>query len=421
MRMATACFLAVIATGSAVGDSPSPPLLPSGVQEALDRNAAILSNILITGERSRRFVAPADTALKTLQTLEPEAEFTQRLHFELRFQGPQFRESIEYTSGNTSIHAKLYETSFDGTTFRLGFKDLLTPASSQIHIYKPIDAAEYARKHDEPRMFNKMEFSYLFETGFIGPQTMDELGQPVKSMVLNAVDDQKTVSVSEVAGGNGNIVEVIIEQPEPWQSLETFDIETHEEYLSMNGGSRTLQMRVETERRQLAGKHRVIKLWLNSALGYAVEEKWESRKETGETMFHTKNSDFAQIGPDGVWMPKRCVVESHAYWTAPVLISSDPLYETEIRMDKCELGDFDEEQFCIWYDTPGVMVSDWRIKKGSLDDPDIYNVPSSIYDLASKSSWAKRWTVILNIVFIAGMAGWLGWRYIRSRKTRTGD
>jgi hypothetical protein len=269
-------------------------------------------------------------------------------------------------------------------------------------------------------MFNKMEFWYLVETGFIGPQTMYELGQPVESMILNAADHQEIVSVSEVAGGNGNIVEVIIEQPEPWQSSETFDIEKHEEYLSMNNGSDILKMRVERERRQLVGKHRVIRLWLNSALGYAVEEKWESRKETGETMFHTKNSDFVQVGPDGVWMPKRCVVESHAYWTAPLLISSDPLYETVIRMDKCDLGDFDEDQFRIWYDTPGVMVSDWRITKGALDDPDTYRVPASIDELQKKRLLGFgriSWLVMLNILFIAG---WLGWLYSRSRKKPTG-
>ena len=158
-----------------------------------------------------------------------------------------------------------------------------------------------------------MEFWYLRETGFSGPKTLASLGQTVVSTVLNAADQQKIVSVSEVASGSQTFLKVIIEQPEPWQSAETFDIETHQPFVELLNGTDILQMRMERERRQLAGKNRVIRLWLNSAHGYAVEEKWESRKETGETMFHTKNSDFVQVTPDGVWMPKRCVVESHAY------------------------------------------------------------------------------------------------------------
>jgi predicted double-glycine peptidase len=408
MKLLTIPFCATLFAASAKGDDSLPP----NVQVALKKNAAFLSNIYIAGDRSRRFLAPAETVLKTFRTLESEAAFTQSLRFEVRFQGSQFRESIEYPPGVSNNSEKLLETSFDGETFRTGYKNLRKPSSSSLYIRIPAEAAKYAREHDEPRMFNKMEFWYLFEAGLIGPQTMHELGEPVASMVLKAAERQEIASVSEVAGENGAMLEVVIEQPEPWQSLETFDIEKHEEYLSMSDGSQNLQMRVERERRQLLGKHRVIRLRLNVAFGYAVEEKWISRKETGETMFHTKNSRFVQVGSDGVWMPKRCVVASHAYWTSPLLISPDPLYETEIRMERCVLGNFDEEQFRIWYDTPGALITDFRVKIGDAKEPDIYRVPASVEDLVIKVPGYRRWLIILNILAIAGLLGW--WWRMRS-------
>ena len=113
--------------------------------------------------------------------------------------------------------------------------------------------------------------------------------------------------------------------------------------------------------------------------------------------------------PDGVWMPKRCVVESFAYFTVPLFISPDPLYETVIQMDQCEPGNFDDDEFRIWYDEPGVVVTDWTSPKATLKSSDQYRVPGSIDDLANKTPGYRRWLIILNILAIAGMLG-LWWR-----------
>ncbi len=348
--------------------------LPPAIQAALKKNATMFSNVFITGERNRRLLAPAETVLKTLQTTELEADFTQQLHFELRFKGSQFRESIQYPPGDTYTKDALYEVSFDGTKFIMGYKRLKDLASSVIFIHTSMTAAAYAKSRGSPEMLSTMEFWYLVETGFLGPKTIDRLGRPVQSTILSAADHEGLVAVNVVGGRNGKMLEVIFEQPEPWQSRETFDIETHYDFTSLKNGTDKLQMRMERERRQLVGMRRVIRLWLNSELGYAVEEKWVSRKESGETMFHTKNSDFVQIGPGGVWAPKRCVVESHAYATAPLFISSDPLYEDLIQLEKCEPGNFDDDQFRIWYDTPGVMISDFTSPQATLEDAVTYRV-----------------------------------------------
>ncbi len=418
MRITTTLLIVVVMTTSVRGDEPLPPILPSEVQAALEKNATLFSNILITGERSRRLLAPAETVLKTLKTLETEADLTQALRFQLRFQGPLFRESIEYLpGGNTYTSGAIYEVSYDGTKFILGYKRLKDLASSNVQIYTPSIATAYGKFHDRPDCLANMEFWYLRETGFIGPQTIATLGQPVESIILNAADHGQIVSVSEAPGGNEKMIEVIIERPEPWQSSQTYDIETHEAFLELKNGSDILQMRMEREFRQLAGKQRVIRFWLNSARGYAVEEKWELRKETGETMFHTKNSDFVQVAPHGVWMPKRCVVDSHTYHTVPVFISPDPLFETVIQMDQCEPGNFDDDEFRIWYDEPGVVVSDWTSPKATLEESDQYMVAASIDDLPNKASGSRRWLIMLNILFIAGWLGW--WLYSRSRTKGT--
>ncbi len=410
MRISILLFIVVVTTASVRGEDSSPPVLPPNVRESLKKNASLFSNVLITGERDLRFLIDAETVLKTLKTPVKEADFAQAVRFELRFKGPFFRESIEYLPGrNVYMQDVVSEVSYDGTNFMLGYKRLKDLASSNIQIFTPHIAIEYAKVRDRPDSLDTMDFWYLRETGFTGPQTVATLGQPVESIILDAADHGQIVSVREAPGGNEKILEIIIERPEPWQSLATFDIETHEPWKELLNGTDVLQKRRERQRRQLAGKQRVIRFWLNSTLGYAVEEKWELRKETGKTMFHTKNSDFIQVSPEGVWMPKRCAVESFAYYTLPMYISADPLYETVIQIDQFEPGNFDDDEFRIWYDEPGVLVSDWTSPKATPRKQDAYQVPASIDDLVKKTP-GRRWLIILNILCIAGLLLALWWR-----------
>jgi hypothetical protein len=415
----TAVFLVVVAAaGSGSGDDSKPPVLPADVQAVLKTNASLFSSVLITGKRSRRFLAPAETVLKQFQTNETEADFTNTLHFELRFKGARFRESREYPHGNSYVHDLLSEISFDGIEYRIGDKEIKDTSNSLVTIFTPGIATEVGKLRNRADSFARMQFWYLRETGFTGPQTLLALGQPVVSTISSAADHGEIVAVKRAGGGDGTMLEIIIEQPEPWQSRETFDIETHPAFVQLLNGTDKLQMRLERERRQLAEKPRVIRFLLDRTLGYAVREKWESRKESGETMFHTKNSDFVQVTPDGVWMPKRCVVESYAYDTAPLLIAPEPLYETVIQMDQCEPGDFDDDQFRIWYDIPGVSVVDYTSPKATVENPDRYRVPAAVDDSPKERSTSGRTGLLitLNVLLIAV---WIGWLYSRSRKKST--
>lgn len=418
MQVAAAFLFVVATTGSGSGDDFGPPMLPADVQAVLKTNASLFSSVLITGKRSRRLLAPVETVLKQFQIKDSEADFTKTLRFELRFKGPQFRESTEHPSGNAPVHDLLSEISFDGIQFRLGDKKLNDPSNSHLYIFTPGIATEYGKRNDRANSLAGMEFWYLRETGFTGPHTLLALGQPVVSTISSAADHGEIVAVNRVGGGDGTMLEVVIEQPDPWQSRETFDIETHPAFVELLNGSDKLQMRLERERRQLAGNPRVIRFLLNSTLGYAVQEKWESRKESGETMFHTTNSDFVQVAAAGVWLPKRCVVESCAYDTSPLLISPEPLYETVIQMDQCEPGDLDDDQFRIWYDSPGVEVVDYTSPKATIEEPDRYLVPASVDKLPERPAgfWRSGWLITLNVLLIVA---WIGWLYSRSRNKST--
>ena len=166
MRFATAFFVVFLTIASSRSDGSSPPIPPPDAQAALNKNASLFSNVLITGERSHRPLVPVETVLKRFGTKESKADFTAILHFELRFQGPLFRESIEYPPGNTYTRNVVHEISFDGIQYRLGYKMLEQLANSTIHIYTPGIATEYGKLHDRANSLACMEFWYLRETGF---------------------------------------------------------------------------------------------------------------------------------------------------------------------------------------------------------------------------------------------------------------
>jgi hypothetical protein len=216
MRVTGAFLVVVAAAGSGSGDDSKPPVLPADVQAALKTNTSLFSSVLITGKRSRRFLAPAETVLKQFQTNEAEADFTKALRFELRFKGPQFRESIEHPPGSAYLHDLLCEISFDGTEYRFGDKQLKDHSNSFVSIFTPSIATEFGKRRNRADSLAGMQFWYLRETGFTGPQTLLALGQPVVSTISSAADHGEIVAVKRAGGGgDGTMLEIIIEQPEP--------------------------------------------------------------------------------------------------------------------------------------------------------------------------------------------------------------
>src|ERR1700677_3608209 len=88
------------------------PALPEDVRAALEKNARSLADLTVAGSRSRRLLAPAATAFAALGVRESEAEFTQRIRFELRLQGAKIREAIRYPAGQYNSGNGVNERSY---------------------------------------------------------------------------------------------------------------------------------------------------------------------------------------------------------------------------------------------------------------------------------------------------------------------
>jgi hypothetical protein len=399
------------------------PALPKDVRAALETNARSLTDLTIAGSRSRRMLAPAGKVLAALGTRESESEFTQPVKFELRLQGAKVHESFRFPASQYQSGNGLDEHSYDGTKYFTGSIDTSGPEKpASLLITAPaILEAEVRSKASQGMDF---ELWYLFEAGFSGPVHGSEIGRPIQSLVLARAAAGRIESVKDVGQGGQKLLEVVVAYPEPWASRATAPIEKDDFIQNFRGESRLLQIRMERERRQMWGQKRLVRFRLDAGMGYAVREKWESRAEGGAVMFHTTNSDFQQVEPSGLWLPRRCEVASHAYETAPRYTSPAPLYATDIQVDKLERTTFSDEQFRIWYGRPGARVSDYTHARATPGRPYSYVIASPLQDpdasQAGFSGKSHRWLFVvgLNALMAAILVSVL---YVRSRRRPRGS
>lgn len=414
MGIIPAILMAVALQPSDAPRDTSPPVLPGEVRAALEKNARSFDNLLISGARSQRLLAPAETVFKTFDIRETEGEFTQRTRFELRFQGAKYRESLHFPPGRTYSGTVVWESSFDGTKFYSGNHDpkqQVNPGSVVITTPE-LDEAEVKLRQTAPWIQGLLW--YLFEAGFSGPTQGDRMGRPVESLILTRAAAGELVSVKEA----GKLLEVTVEYAEPWESRKTNPVEKDPKYMHLLEGTDKYQMRIERDRRQLVGHRRLCRFLLDGEKGYAVRERRESRKATGAVMFHTKNSDFVQVEPGGAWLPRLCEVDSYAYQKMPLYVSPKPLYVTVIQVEKFERTPFSEDAFRIWYDSPGILVQDYTNPKATVEKPIMYRAVSPTDALAASrgdSFFLRRrtWIILVNVL----MAGILvAFVYVRSRR-----
>lgn len=388
------------------------PALPREVRAALENNARTLSDLTIAGTRSRRMLAPVGKTLAALGTLESEAEFTQPIKFELRLQGAKIYESIRYTRNPYQPPGELNESCYDGTKLYSGTVDTSGP---EIPARLRITGPAALQQEDRTRSASESPFElwYLVEAGFSGPGHLGELGRPIESLVLARSAGGRIESVKAVGQDSQKLLEVVVSYPEPWASSETVPVEDDEIFQSYRGESRKLQMRMERERRQLRGQKRLDRFLLDGALGYAVREKWVSRAASGAVLFHTTNSDFQQVEPGGMWLPRRCEVVSHAYYTAPLYTSPEPLYATDVQIEKIERTTLSDEQFRLWYGRPGSMVTDHLHPNATPRSPYNYVVPASLPGV-EVGSRKIPFILIANVLVVAAIAVVV---YVRSRRS----
>ena len=403
--------LATLPTAPLRADAPG---LPDDVRAALEKNARSLSDLRIVGTRGRRMLAPAREALKALGTRQSEASFTQLMKFELRIQGAKLYESTSYPPGKYHSGDDLIEHAYDGTKHYSG--SLNTSDSGQIVTLRITEPAIHEAK-DETKATQGIifEFWYLVEAGFNGADSGSEMGRPIESLVLARAAAGRLESVKGVGQGGQKLLEVVVAYPEPWASRATGPIEKDPSLQVFTGKSKEFLMGIERERRQLVGQWRLCRFLLDGGMGYAVREKWESRSAGGAVMFHTTNSDFQQVEPGGVWLPRRCEVVSHALGTAPRYISPEPRYATDIQIEKIERTTFSDDQFRIWYGQPGARVTDYTHPKATPGHPYDYVIAAPLQD-PGRGGFAvnNRWLFIiaLNSLVVAILV--LAW-YLRSR------
>jgi hypothetical protein len=387
------------------------PALPQEVRAALQKNARALTDLTIAGTYSRRMLAPAGKVLAAFSALESEASFTYGVKFELRLQGAKIYESFHLAPNRLHSADEVTERCYDGTKYYSGTVDWS-------HLDKPpllrITGPAIIQEEDRARSSHETPFLlwYLVEAGFRGPAHGGELGRSIESLVLARSADGRIESVKAVGQESQKLVEVVVAYPEPWTSSATIPIEDDESIQRLVGDWKKLRIRLERERRQLRGQKRLDRFLLDGALGYAVREKWESRAASGAVLFHTTNSDFQQVEPGGVWLPRRCEVVSHAYYTAPAYTSPEPLYATEIQIEKIERTPLSDEQFRLWYGRPGAKVTDHTHPSAAPGRPYNYIVPVPLQGVTQAGSKLTLIIIIANVLVIAAIVAVL---YARSR------
>lgn len=382
----------------------------ANVALALKSNAEALSGLEITGYYERELLGNAAESLKQLHTPEPEAEFCQRVSFRSRLDGNRVHQQTKYPPSKFTSPNSVNERSFDGKTLYSGTANPSSESRGVLMIHTPLTLIE-----DEKRFRNWgpiYDFTYLHAAGFDGLQNSSQLGQALYSRVLDLVSHGELIASSS-ARRDGKAVEVLeLRYPEPWMSRSRTEIETDPNFQFV-GESQKIQRTLEKERRTLEGATRTARVTLDPAMNYAVVGMAEYRGDSGELMFDAVNSDFIDMG-QGLWLPRTCAIDGYAFALHPKFNSKAALYRTNIKIEKIERAKFSEKDFQVWFDVPGLSVSDFTHATAKPGRPYTYRVPVNVEQLGV-SRGRYFWLGINLAVFIV-LALLVAWRVKQKRK-----
>ncbi len=128
-------------------------------------------------------------------------------------------------------------------------------------------------------------------------------------------------------------------------------------------------------------------------------------------MFHAQCGDFVKVEDSDLWLPRRCDITSSAYELRPNHVAERPVYVTLLRVGTVARTEFEDEEFRLWYDMGGSMVSDHTHEKAPEGDAFVYTVPASdeeLARLAGNRGNTRWWLVVANVgvavVLIVGIA-----------------
>ncbi len=413
--MVSMLFLILAVAVSGAGSSHQSVSLPAKVAAALRSNADQLAGLHVRGDYQHKLLGDPQEKLEQLGTLESEAEFTQRVLFQLWLGGDRLREQIRYPPSKHRPPDSVNETSFDSERFYSGTANPVGTGSRGILvIHTPRSLIADEKEFRSYRTIFRLW--YLHAAGFEGPQSSSELGERLQSLVLDKISQGTLVSSAPARLDRRNVLELRVRYPEPWMSTSTSDIEADPNFQSL-GESGKLQMRIERERRTLVGANRVARFVLDPTMNYAVVRIQESKEKGGELMFATRNSDFVDLG-NGLWLPRKCEVTSYAYGTRPVFSTKTPAYVTTITIENIEPQELAAKDFQIWFDLPGVAVEDYTHAKARPGVPYQYFVAGPI----EESSGGQLRTILIgvNLVIVVGLGAFLIWRGRHRRASSNG-
>lgn len=387
--------------------------LDSRIESALRANAKALSGLEFEGYQERRFLIEPSIALEELQTLETEKGFIERVPFVLKLQHEKFYKSLKFPAGRYNSGTCVNEQSFDGNKLFMGNDDpegnRFTPGILSIRSKKTV-TEEFARKFSwkvPPAVL-----PYLSAAGYSGSLLPEDLGSPIRSLVLYRIDSGTLVSSSPLTQGSKPFVEVVVRYPDPWASTRPPSTHSKTGKLIQNEKeSLKFQRSVEEMNYDLFGVDRYSSFKLDPALNFAVVEIREWR-DAGAPLHIIKCSEFVKVKGSASWLPKQCDTTSFTYETRPNFVAKRPIYVTSVRVEEISPRIFDDDDFRIWYDHGGSLVSDHTHEDAIAGAGVEYIVPASEEELrrASEGSPMRRWLILANIIVIIVVFTVVSWK-----------
>jgi hypothetical protein len=253
--------------------------------------------------------------------------------------------------------------------------------------------------------------------GFAGPVRGYELGTPIRSIVLERLDSGSLVSYRMTGNEQQRLVEVVLRYPDPWTRPRRPSLESDVGEVPLKPESAERMLHMQKHREDLEGTMRECRFVLDPGMNFAVREISEWR-EPNHMMFRTTCRDFERVEGANLWLPMRCDVESSANALRPLYVAPRPIYATSVRLTGITRQKFPVDAFRIWYNTPGVTVSDWTRGRGPDGGPLEYIVPVSGDRLGDvpPALFSRWWIVAANVLLFFIIMSVLIWKRMGTRQ-----
>jgi hypothetical protein len=340
----------LIAAAGPLSPAGAQAVLPPEVRQALEHNAAALSPISLTWERTRKSPLPLAQLLERLGPGEDEAFL---LPFEMRFRWQDGKFSTYRTfrsvSKDNEVQVWHAESACDGEWF---FSGTTTRADAGVPILRIESMERLQKSNPDERMF---QADYFRDAGFHLPTTHDVYRDPPRSLIQHLLEDRGQLS-----------------------GVREQDVE----------GTRFVLV-------ELTYSATTLRFFLDPALGHAVRRREEWTRD-GKRAVVVDNGDFVHFTKPEIWLPRQCHGVWYTWSALPgvytAAVRDEPLVEVTITARELNKDPIGAEQFSLRYDVPGAVIVDGRLpgaqktKEGMVT----YRVPAEAADLDAAIAAAQE-------------------------------